>query len=238
MLVPVELLSANKAQNPETAREYARCSIAQIINKDVNCITDISFPLGLRPIKINTMFSLDGYYSCLLGKSNKGKQILLTSAMTLCMDSEKEQYMKHLESFQVKALENKNMKPNEKYDKISSNKNMEMYQFFCKKLSTPPFKKAAFSSKGIDTLTKGAPKFKNLSLRDQVFTLLSILSIFKTGRSGGCDLTLIGGSKASSVYVVSSNLQNLSKNFQNIRLIEASASGLYTSKSRNLLEFL
>lgn len=238
MLVPVELLSSNKVQNPETAREYAQYSIAQIINKDIDCVTDISFPLGLRPIKINAMFSFDGYCSCLLGKSNKGKQILLTSAMNLCMDSKKERYMKHLESFQAKALENKNMEPNEKYDKISSDKNMEMYQFFCEKLSTALFKKATFSNKGIDTLTNGAEKFKNLSLRNQVFSLLSILSMFKTGRSGGCDLTLIGGSKASAVYVVSSNLQNLSKNFQDIRLIEVSASGLYTSKSRNLLGFL
>lgn len=200
-------------------------------------MTQISFPLGQRPIKINTMFSFDGYRSWLSGKSDKGKRILLSSAMTLFLDTEKERYMKRLESFQIKASKNDSLEPSEKYDKISCEKNIEMYKFFCKKLSSPPFQRSVFSNQ-YEVLANGEIKFERLPLRDQVSVLLSVLSIFKTGRSGGCDLTLIGGSKSAGAYVLSANLQNLAKTFHDIRLIETSTSGLYTSKSRNLLDFL
>ena len=78
----------------------------------------------------------------------------------------------------------------------------------------------------------------NLTIEEQVVTLLNVLLIFKTGRSGTCDLSLLGGSSKAAAYVMSASLENLSKNFKDIRIMETSASGLYASKSKNLLEYL
>ena len=239
MLVPVELLSKNEVLSSEAAaQEYVLNMIGQIIKKDIALLTDISFPLGQRPIKINTMFSFDGYRATLSGKSNGGQQVLFKSAMNLCVDCKKESYIKHLESFIYKYQnKDKNIEPNEKYDKITHDENMELYDFFCEKITSPLFQKAAFANQK-DTLIGGREKFAQLSLKEQILALNNILSVFKAGRSGGCDLTLIGGSNKAGAFTISSNLQNMAKKYSDVRIIEMSASGLYESKSKNLLEFL
>ena len=238
MFVPVELLAAPQVQkSEEEAVKYAQYSIAQILGKETASITEVSLPLGQRPIKINTMFSFDGFNACLSGKSDKGRRVLLTSMVSLCLDREKEVYIKKLESFQNKKEKNRNLKADEKYDSITVEKNIALYDFFCQKLSIALFKKAVFSNQ-CKVLMDGRDKFIHISVEEQIATLLNILSILKTGRSGGCDLSSIGGSKNAAAYVMSASLQNLSKNYHDIHIIETSASGLYASKSKNLLEYL
>ena len=53
MIVPVELMVSEKVLNDEKfAVDYIRQQIAQISNKKVEEIVNVSFPLGLRPLKV------------------------------------------------------------------------------------------------------------------------------------------------------------------------------------------
>lgn len=124
----------------------------------------------------------------------------------------------------------------EKFDKITVEDNLNLYELFLQKLQHNPYNK--FFSTQFDVLTNGRSTFTKLSPEEQVQTLLNILSIFKTCRSSGCDLKSINGSAQAARIMISADLTGLSKKYSDIRLVEQSASGLFVSKSQNLLEYL
>lgn len=194
--------------------------------------------LNRRQIKISSMFSFDGYRACLRGKSNEGRNLLMTSMVPLGVISEQEQYIKRLESFCSKKQKNTKLVLNEKYDKITVLENQKLYDFFEGKIIQKPFKNAAFAQIVAEILRTGRIEFSKLSVEDQVMVLLQILSVFATGRKGGCDLSFIGGKKKTADFVISSKFTNLRERFSDIRLIEMSASGLHEKQSQNLLELL
>ena len=62
--------------------------------------------------------------------------------------------------------------------------------------------------------------------------------MFKTGRAGSCDLSLIEGKSKAGTNICSSKISNWSKNYQDVRIINESASGIFRSTSENILEWL
>ena len=90
----------------------------------------------------------------------------------------------------------------------------------------------------VDVLEKGERIFRELSLEEQCVCINSLISIFKTGRSSGCDLTLIGGKKQAAVCTVSSKVSNWTKNYECVKIIDESASGIFRKESENILEWL
>lgn len=237
MIVPIELMVADKVlESEEFATEYVRTQIAQILKKSQEEISMVSFPLGQRPIKVNTRFSFDGFESCVTGKSSGGRQLGFVSMMSLIVDDRKTKYIKSLEVFAQKRQINAEIQVDEEYDGISKLKNEELYRFFKSKVQVCPYSKVFGSLQAV--LQNGCEKFEALSVEEQALFLLKLLDIFKTGRVTGCDLTAIGGVKKSGVYTNSSSVSNWMKYFSDVRLIDESASGLYCSTSDNLLELL
>lgn len=199
-------------------------------------IGEIAFPLGNRPIKINTRFSFGGFESCVTGKSSGGADLGFTSLMPLIVDGRKEKYIRSLERFAEKRQANAGIRADEEYDGISQAKNEELYQFFRNKLETNPYSKVFGAQQSV--LQNGYEKFTILPVEEQVMVLLNMLDLFKTGRAGGCDLTEIGGVKKAGVYTNRATVSNWKKRFSDVRIIDESASGLYCSSSKNILEFL
>ena len=73
MFIPVDLMEAKRITDNKACVEYARKTIAQIIEKPVEAVQEISFPLGMRIFKINTLFSLMGLWHRLRAKPAQAK---------------------------------------------------------------------------------------------------------------------------------------------------------------------
>lgn len=229
-IMPVELMLAEKFVSDEDfALEY---TIQNLIRSKKE-ISDVSFPLGMRVLKINTVFSLDGLRVCLSGKS--GEVISLTSNTSLILNNEQMNYIKKLESYSEKQKKN-NIRLSEKYDGITKEKNVELYSILADKACNTILKKLPGNKSA--KIKSGLSKFNEASLEEQIKCLLQIVALYKTGRSGGCNLKCIGGAEQSGVVTLNFNLSNWKKNFTDVRIIDQSASGLYETSSCNLLELL
>lgn len=237
MFVPIDLMEIRRIMDNKTyAAEYVGKTIAQIIGKPSEMVTEVNFPLGMRKYKVNTLFSFDGFEASLASKSSGGKLLVFGSMMPLVVDRKKEQYIRYLDNFYKKKRQNKNLQIVETYDKITKEDNKYLYAFFESKLETRPYN-TIFGGQ-YKVLKNGEEQFEKLSLEDQTEILLNILSIFQTGRTTGCDLKLLGGARQAAIFTTSSKLSNWKKSFNEVRIIDASPTGMHRKVSRNLLELL
>lgn len=239
MVVPIELMAADRVLgDAEYAAGYVRVQIAQITKKQKDEISEISFPLGRRPIKVNARFCFDGFEACVVNKYSEGVTLGFASLMPLVVDGETEGYIRSLERYAEKRQKNAGIRVDEEYDGISRAKNEKLYQFFQYKLETKPYCMVSIFQQQGTVLQKGYEQFKRLSMEDQALVLLNVLNLFKTGRTVGCDLTNIGGVKKAGVYTNSATVSNWKKHFSDVHIIDESASGLFASSTKNILEFL
>lgn len=237
MIVPVELMVSEKVLNDEKfAVDYIRQQIAQISNKKIEEIVNVSFPLGLRPLKVNTRFSFDGFEACVTGKANGGKILGISSLVALKMDNKKDNYIKKIEKYIEKRKLNINIKLDEKYDGINYESNQMIYNILVEKAQSSIYK-TMFGSL-VEGLENAKSIFEQLSLEEQCLCINSLINVFKTGRGSGCDLTLIGGKKQAAVCTVSSKVSNWGKNYKYVKIIDESASGIFRKESENILEWL
>ena len=237
MFVPIDLMESERIiENKRYAEEYVEKTIAQILGKSRETVQEVSFPLGMRKLKVNTLLELDGFAATLASKSNGGKTIVFGSMMPLLVDSKKDRYIKRLENFSNKKKQSNELCVDETYDKITKEENSELYSFLANKLEKNPYR-AIFGSQS-KVLQAGKSKFENLKLEEQVETLLNILSIFRTGRTTGCDLKALGGVGQAAIFTGSSKLSNWKKSYTDVRMVDVSASGLHRKVSQNLLELL
>lgn len=235
-VMPVELMAYDKVfESRECAEQYALKTLESIWNKE-GLITDIEFPLGLRPLKVNTMLNFDGFRACITGKKSGGKQIGLTSMMPLLVGSRWETYIKRLERFGEKREKNKSIVLNEEYDGISKTYNEELYCLLADKV-TKGIYGTAFGAV-IDVLNSGKEKFERLSGEEQVKLLCTLVLLLKSGRAGSCDLSIVGGKGTAGTYIIGTKLTAWKKTFSKVYLIDMSASGIYETVSANLLDFI
>ena len=216
----------------ESASEYAKRMLTSISGKPVS---DVELLLQSRPIKINTVFSLDGLRMVLSGKSSGGRQLIFSLLTPLLLSEKEEAYIKRLDSFLTKLSVNPNIKLDLEHDGISKEVNQVLYNHLTEKMGVWPFVKLPANQRTV--LDNGKQKFAHLTLEDQVKTLLSILGLFNSA-STGSDLFLLGGSMNAGVKLQSYCLSNWKKNYKDVRIIDQSASGLFESRSGNLLELL
>ena len=236
MLVPIDLMIANKVLSDKTfAIEYIRGEIAEISNKKKEAIINISFPYGLRPIKINTKFSFDGFEMCLTKKQSLGKQVGFASAISFKTDIHTEKYIRKLERFAEKKKFNKAIVLNEEYDGINVEKNKQLFKDFCGKLEDSIYQ--IVFGELYNLLISQEEKFRCLDLEDQCKVLINILYVFKTGRTEGCDLSALC-IKSKAFLLNSSKVSNWKKNYTCVRIIDESSSGLFRTESDNILEWL
>lgn len=237
MIMSIELLHGKKFLHDEQfAQEYARNRLAHILNKPVEKIEEVSFPLGMRSWKINTILSLDGFRICITGSGSGGKCLAAQPIMQFSTDEFWKYYIRKLENFVEKMKANANYKYDAEYDVVTVDNNIKLYDLYIDKLQNSIYQKRI--NVPTQTLVNGMEKFHMLSVFEQSQVLLNIQQVF--GRmAGGCDLTLIGGKGKSAATVnFSSSISNWKKYYSDVRIIDQSPSGLWEQKSQNLLELL
>lgn len=232
VVVPVETMFCNRfTTDTEFAKAYAVQQLAEILSQEFSP-ENITFPFGQRIIKVNTMFEIDGFRCNLAQKSNKGKQLVLISACSLVLDKYTYAYMKKISSFIAKKKVNKSLVINS-YTGITEEKNILAFDMLAEKMQSSPFK--AFFHKIGTKVSNGRDKFISLSVDEQATALFNILMLLKTGRSTGCDLTLINESGQSGVLTLNADFSKI-KDKNSIYIIDQSPTGLIERKSPNLLD--
>ena len=233
-IMSVELLHGQRFLSDESfAREYSFARLEHILGKKVD---DVSFPMGMRPWKVNTVLSLDGFRVCISGISGGGKCLIAQPIIQFSENSFWEFYLKKLEKLVEKISKYPNYVFDEVFDDVSVKKNLELYDIYIKKFRNSIYSKRINAPLAI--LEKGKSTFEKLDAKEQAKTLLNIHQSF--GRiASGCDLSALGaGTHAGATVNFSATVSNWKKHYSDVRIIDPSASGLWEKKSENLLELL
>lgn len=234
MVLSVELLYGKRFLEDTTfAREYAKDRLQRITGKPVDIV---DFPMGMRPWKVNTILSLDGFRVCITGNASGGKCLIAQPVMQFSSDEYWKYYLKKVERLVEKTKNNPRYIYDVDYDAVQSEDNLRLYDLYIDKLQHSIYQKRINPPTQI--LIDGRDKFIACSVKEQCQVLLNIQQVF--GRmSAGCDLTLIGGKAHSAATVsFSSTISNWKKNYSDVRIIDQSASGLWEVVSDNILEYL
>lgn len=235
MFVPVELRFAERViADQNYALDYITGAISEIIGGKT--VEDVRLLLNGRPIKINTVLSLDGMMVTIRGKLNGGAYVIVSPLVPLILGTQWELYLKNMKRFSDKKKENKSIALDETYDGINREKNNALYSLLQEKLRGSLFAKLPGASNVYQALNAGAEKFAALVTEEQVDCLLNIIDWF--GKTSTCNLKCIGAApKAGSKYV-SSKLTAFVKEYHDVRIVDMSASGLFVSRTENLLNLL
>lgn len=196
---------------------------------------DIEILFNRRIFKIYSMISLDGSRFCIRGKAGLS-EIGLMNMMSFMTSPEIEVYIKRLESFVEKHKKNENIVWDERFDGISKEKNIQLYDYYLQKLSTWPYHNRPGNATLVLNLTNKASTFEKLDVFKQSNILLQIQGVF--GRMKQADLKYLEESSSSGISKISMRLSNWKKNYTDVRIIDQSASGLFEKASENLLELL
>ncbi|MBQ8177713.1 MAG: type II CRISPR RNA-guided endonuclease Cas9 [Clostridia bacterium] len=231
-LVPVSLL-ASKAfmASQEYRMEYVKNYLIEMSAKNAKA-ENLELLFNARPIKINTTICFDGLKLLVSGKMNNN--ILLKIGTPLILGAHLTEYLKKLETYEEKMKKNPHIKLDSKYDGITQEDNIKLYDTYLEKLNNTAFSKRPNTP--INLIKEGRSKFVKFNIIDQVKLLLQIQQLFMKGAMS--NLELIGGSSLSGKTTVSSNLSNWKKNYSDVRIINTSASGFYESSSENLLDLI
>ena len=217
-LVPVRMMAVDRIRDNEAAAiEYAQSCLGAKAR-------DVTLPLGLRPLKINTVFDLDGFRVTLRGISRP--RVLVSTLAPLIIGYEWEKYVRQLDRF----VQRRSSVP----AGITPEKNLELYDILCAKLDTRIFDKRPANPFYI--LKSGRSKFEKLDAAEQAYCLTQIILVFSRVITG-CDLRTIGGKRYSAVPGLSVSLKNW-PHALNVRIVDSSASGLFESHTRKLLDFI
>lgn len=233
-IAPVELrFAAQVIMSKEFAQAYVQEMLAQQGKKQ---ISQVELLLEGRPLKINTCIDLDGFRVSLSGGSIKDGRANLAPLVSFISSRKVEMYVKHLESFSRRYLENSNLQISKEFDRISEEENLELYQEYLKKMASTVYTKRPGAKGALEKLENGLLKFQQLTIEDQVKALLNIHQLF--GRqSGGVDLTLIGGGKTDCKVRKGLSLSGW-KDCESVRIVDSSPAGLHERMSENLLDLL
>ena len=235
MFVPINLMDAARFNaDAEFARRRTAEMITEITGKPPK---NMELPLGLRPLKINTVISLDGTLTTLSGKCSGGKQLIISPLTALVLGKEQEEYIKAMSRFADKRKINPSILPDELHDGLSSEKNLLLYDRLVEKLLRWPF--CSIPGNQGELLAKAAAreKFKCAGITAQINCLLGLIQLMG-GKVNSCDLTAAGGAAKAGSIVPSSKLSNWAKKYSDVRIIDFSAAGLFSVSSGNLLELL
>ncbi len=232
VFVPVELMFAERfSSDVEFAKEYAAEQLSIIFSDDVYA-EKITFPLKDRLVKVNAMLEIDGFRGNISQKSSKGRKLVISSAVSLILDKEHYDYAKIISSFITKYKEDRNRRA-DTYCGISKEKNAELFDVLADKATSAPFN--IMLGKIGEKVRSGKEIFEGLSLTEQAIALSNILSLLKTGRVAGCDLTLIGESGQAGILTLNSNISKL-KDKSSIQIIDQSPTGLFEKRSPDLMK--
>lgn len=234
LFTPIELLDFQKYfESPESAKECVAKSISKIVGKEPQ---NVELMLNGRILKIHTVLSLDGAYMTLSGKSSGGAKIILSPLLPLLLGQD-ESYVKKLESFLKKRESNKELLPNEDYDEISKEKNLQLFDRLVNKLESWPFN--MIPNNPIAHLTKDSARslFESADTLAQIALLDSLIK-YAGGKVSSCDLSVVNSPSKAGAITKGSKLSTWIGKNQEVRIIDRSCAGLFESQSENILEWL
>lgn len=180
-------------------------------------------------VKYNALISVDGFRMHISSKSNGGASIVCKPAVQLVLGGKLEMYAKKISNYFAKCRELGKVKEITKWDHITFEENVELYNAIKDKLTNTVFN-VKFSKLAL-SLAENCETFKSLSLYEQCYVILELLKILHANVVIG-DLQLIGGSKKSGTLTISNKIQPNVKEFS---LINQSITGLFETKV-NLLK--
>lgn len=181
----------------------------------------LNFKVLIPKIKINSLLCVDGFYMHLSGRT--GKQLVFKCANQLILSDEDVWYLKKIVNYLDKCkTQRKTLKITEN-DKISCERNIEMYHTLLNKLQQSLYAKRFEAP--IATLENGFEKFKMLEVNEQAQVLGEILNLTQCN-SNSSNFSLIGGASSCGILVMS---KDISKQ-KNIYIINQSPTGLFEER--------
>lgn len=234
IIMPVEVMYGKRVlEDIEYAKSYTEDRLEKLLGKKID---KFDFPFGMRPWKINTVLSLDGFRVCITGNASGGTKLIVQNIMQFSLGEEWKAYIKKIEKYVEKNKANPKFVYDADYDVVTKEKNMQLYDLFIEKMKNSIYAKRINCP--TKTLINGKNKFEELTILQQCQVLLNILLVFNR-MTTGCDLTLVGGSKNSAATnSFSRNISTWRKNYTDIRVIDQSTTGLWEIQSENLLDAL
>lgn len=176
----------------------------------------------IKKMKKNALIKLNGFPMHLRGTT--GKQLSLQGAVQLCMDEEDIAYIKRIENYIERNINRSNKKENilisEKYDKLSKEKNLKLYEKLLKKHEKSIYRLRPASQ--VRNLQKGEETFTKLCLEEQTICLAEILKLFSC-KPVTANLQSIG----ASAYAGNIAVNKIISSFDSAYLIHQSVTGIY-----------
>ena len=187
-------------------------------------ILELENPTIILPkIRMNALLELDGKRINITGRQNGGDVIVYKHSYQLAIEKEHEQYIKNIGKYIARcSLANAEL-PIRIYDGISKEQNIELFDWFCKKLETNVY--FALFQKILLLLKEKRKEFIGFSELEQCKLLMEILKLFKCDRQLS-NLKIISGSASAGPVLTNKKISGMESAY----LINQSATGLYEVK--------
>ncbi len=172
-------------------------------------------------IKYNSCISINGFRMHLSSKSNEGKTLVYKPGIQLVLGYESEKYIKKISAYLEKCK--KQERPVNKFDGLSKEENLAVYDAIADKLCHSIFKEQ-FEKLG-QKFMKNNALFNNLTIENQCKLLIEILHILHSNVMTG-DLSYINEAKSAGKLTTNSKITDM-KGVTSIMLINQSITGLF-----------
>ena len=175
----------------------------------------------LPKVKINTLFSVDGFKMHLSGRT--GSQLLFKNANQLVLSEQQYAYFHRIDKWIEQNKKYKSIQPISPLRKLTDADNIELYDALHGKLRETVYNRCL--SAQVKTFTQCRDKFIALPLEEQCIFLSNMLKMFQCN-SMAADLTLCGGAASAGGLKMNKDITKLT----NIKLIFQSVTGLFENE--------
>lgn len=210
--IPIHLKESLKTDNErlEYCKKIWDAQGDKYINPEI-CISKILF---------QSLLEIDGFKAHISRKTNN--RFAMRNAQELCMDNALAGVLKNV----LKFIHRKTVQKDAvitKYDGVSDDNTLALYDLFVKKLSSSIYRKKYATQ--ADFLCQSKDKFKNLPLEERCEVLGSILHLFQCNPVLS-DLHLLGGKKSTGTILLNKKI----KPEDHVYLIEQSVTGFFEKR--------
>lgn len=188
-------------------------------NKFVSDIIGLDAEVVIPCVKYNSCLSFNGFRMHLSRKASGGAQLGYKPAVQLTLKENDEKYIRNISKY---LSQYSNRKIN-KYDHITAEENIELYNALVNKLTSTVFS-VKFGDLGNKLLNK-SELFNSLEAEKQCYIIMEILKIVHANVMSG-DLTYLGEAKNTGTAKTNSKISEI-KNITSVKLINQSVTGLY-----------
>lgn len=175
----------------------------------------------LPKVKINALFSVDGFKMHLSGKSNA--RLVFKNANQLVLPEQQYAYFYRIDKWIEQNRKYKTVQPISSLRKLTKEDNIEIYDTLYHKLRDTIYHQRL--SAQVETFEKCRERFIQLTLEEQCIFLSNALKMFQCNAMSA-DLTLCGGVGHAGVLLLNNDITKLT----NIKLIFQSVTGLFENE--------